>query len=254
MHHEEKIRRPFPIFHEWHPEEYQTTVHEGNWKAINDRNYIWGSYVWNMFDFGSHFRREGDAIGMNDKGMVSYDRKTKKDVFFFYKANWSPEPVIHLTNSRFKIRERDKIKVKVYSNLSDVELFVNGNSAGIKTGENATLVWKDIELKEGNNKVKAVGQRNGKTYTDTVIWVYEKNLILNAMIYFFRWFIKIFVVLLLAVALWMVRLLVKKQVRSRKKVFVIVILVLAILFLLAIVVGQILGAGLGINFFEYSLI
>jgi membrane protein YdbS with pleckstrin-like domain len=74
------------------------------------------------------------------------------------------------------------------------------------------------------------------------------------MIYFFQWFIKIFVVLLLAVAFWMVRLLVKKQVRSRKKVFVIVILVLAILFLLAIVVGQILGAGLGINFFEYSLI
>ena len=72
--------------------------------------------------------------------------------------------------------------------------------------------------------------------------------------YFLRWFIKIFVVLLLAVAFWMLRLLVKKQVRSRKKVFVIVILTLAILFLLAIVVGQILGASLGINFFEYSLI
>ena len=254
MHHEEKIRRPFPIFHEWHPEEYQTTVHEGNWKVINDRDYIWGSYIWNMFDFGSHFRREGDAIGMNDKGMVSYDRKTKKDVFFFYKANWSPKPVIHLTNSRFKIRKRDKIKVKVYSNLSDVELFVNGKSLGTKRGENATLVWEDIELQEGNNKVKAVGQRNGKIYTDTVIWMYEKNLILNAMIYFLRWFIKIFVVLLLAVAFWMLRLLVKKQVRSRKKVFVIVILTLAILFLLAIVVGQILGASLGINFFEYSLI
>jgi hypothetical protein len=72
-------------------------------------------------------------------------------------------------------------------------------------------------LNEGNNKVKAVGQRNGKTYTDTVIWMYEKNLILNAMIYFFRWFIKIFVVLLLAVAFWMVRLLVKKQVQVSKE-------------------------------------
>ncbi len=69
------------------------------------------------------------------------------------------------------------------------------------------MVWEDIELQEGNNKVKAVGQRNGKTYTDTVIWMYEKNLILNAMIYFLRWFIKIFVVLLLAVAFWMLRLL-----------------------------------------------
>ena len=135
-----------------------------------------------------------------------------------------------------------------------MELFVNGKSLGTKRGENATLVWEDIELQEGNNKVKAVGQRNGKIYTDTVIWMYEKNLILNAMIYFLRWFIKIFVVLLLAVAFWMLRLLVKKQVRSRKRVFVIVILTLAILFLLAIVVGQILGASLGINFFEYSLI
>ena len=135
-----------------------------------------------------------------------------------------------------------------------MELFVNGKSLGTKKGENATLVWEDIELQEGNNKVKAVGKRNGKTYSDTVIWMYEKNLILNAMIFFLRWFIKIFVVLLLAVAFWMLRLLVKKQVRSRKKVFVIVILTLAILFLLAIVVGQILGASLGINFFEYSLI
>jgi beta-galactosidase len=254
IHHEEKIRRPFPIFHEWHPEEYQATVHESIWKVINDRDYVWGSYVWNMFDFGSHFRREGDAIGINDKGMVSYDRNTKKDAFFFYKANWSQEPVIHLTNSRFKIRENDKINVKVYSNLGAVELFVNGTSVGTKTGENATLVWEDIELMEGNNKVKAVGQRNGKTYTDTVIWMYEKNLTLNAMIYFFQWLIKPFIVLLITMVFWMIRLLVKKQVRSRQKVFVIVILVLAILLLSAIVVGQILVAGLGINLFEYSLI
>jgi beta-galactosidase len=254
MHHEEKIRRPFPIFHEWHPEEYQTTVHEGIWKVINDRDYVWGSYIWNMFDFGSHFRREGDAIGINDKGMVSYDRNTKKDAFFFYKANWSEEPVIHLTNTRFKIRENDKINVKVYSNLGAVELFVNGKSAGTKKGENAVLIWQDIHLKEGNNKVKAVANINGKKYSDTVIWMYEKNLILESVISFFRWLIKPFIVLLISIVFWMIRLLVKKQVRSRQKVFAIVALVLAILFLLAILIGQILVSGLGFNLFEYSLI
>ena len=116
------------------------------------------------------------------------------------------------------------------------------------------MVWEGIELKEGNNKVKAVGHRNGKTYTDNVIWIHEKNLILNAMIYFFRWFIKIFVILLLPVAFWMLSLLVKKQVRSTKKVFVIAKLVLAILSIIAIMVGQIHGAALDIDFFEYSLI
>ena len=186
--------------------------------------------------------------------MISYDRNTKKDAFFFYKANWSQEPVIHLTNTRFKIRENDKINVKVYSNLGAVELFVNGKSAGTKKGENAVLIWQDIHLKEGNNKVKAVANINGKKYSDTVIWMYEKNLILESVISFFRWLIKPFIVLLISIVFWMIRLLVKKQVRSRQKVFVIVVLVLAILFLLAILIGQILVYGLGFNLFEYSLI
>jgi beta-galactosidase len=254
VHHAEIIRRPFPIFHKWHPEEFQATVHEGNWKAINDRPFVWGSFVWNMFDFGSHFRREGDAIGMNDKGMVSYDRKIKKDAFYFYKANWSEESVIHITNSRFVIREKDKIKVKVYSNLNEVELFVNGKSHGTKTGENATLVWENILLENGNNRVKAVGKRNGKTHSDSVVWMYEKNGAISFVITFLRWLIKPFIVLLLGLVFWFIRILVKKRTKSWRKILIVVLLVVAILILVAIIGAQIFGASQGVNLFEYSLI
>ncbi|GAB1452546.1 glycoside hydrolase family 2 TIM barrel-domain containing protein [Draconibacterium sp.] len=252
--HEEKIRRPFPFFHVWHPEEFQATVHEGNWKAINDRPFVWGSFIWNMFDFGSYFRREGDAIGMNDKGMVTYDRKTKKDAFYFYKANWSESPVIWITNSRFKIRESDKINVKVYSNIEGVELFVNGESAGTQTGENATLVWEGILLKKGNNRVKALGQKNGETFSHSVVWMYEKNTAVSFVVTFLRWLIKPFIVLLLGLTIWLVWLLAKRRFRKWGKVLAITALALIILILAAIVIAQVFGSGYGVNVFEYSLI
>ena len=252
--HEEKIRRPFPFYHEWHPEEFQATVHEGNWKAINDRPFVWGSFVWNMFDFGSYFRREGDAIGMNDKGMVTYDRKIKKDVFYFYKANWSESPVIWITNSRFVIRERKSINVKVYSNLENVELIVNGKSAGTKTGENSTLLWENISLQKGNNQVKAIGQKNGETFSHTVVWIYEKNAAISFAITFLRWLIKPFIVLLLCLAAWFIWLLVKRRVASWRKALVVFLLVITVLFLVLITIAQIFGSIYGINLFEYSLI
>ncbi len=253
-HHEEKIRRPFPFYHVWHPEEFQTTVHEGNWKAINDRPFVWGSFIWNMFDFGSYFRREGDAIGMNDKGMVTYDRKTKKDAFYFYKANWSESPVIWITNSRFTIREKNKIDVKVYSNLDNVELFVNGESAGVQTGEYATLVWKNILLEKGNNRVKAVGQKNGETFSHSVVWMYEKNVAISFVVTFLRWLIKPFIVLLIGLSIWIIWLLVKKRTVKWRKFLLIIALVLMILILIAITVAQIFGSRFGVNLFEYSLI
>lgn len=252
--HEEKIRRPFPMFHEWHPEEYQALVHEGNWKAIADRPFVWGSYVWNMFDFGSHFRREGDAIGINDKGMVTYDRKTKKDVFYFYKANWSDEPVIHITNSRFAIREKDEIAVKVYSNLDNVELFVNGELTGKQSGEYGTFKWENIELEKGNNVVLATGQKNGETFSHSVVWMYEKNAGLSFLVSFLRWLIKPFVVLLIVLVFLTFWMLLKKCVKGWRKVFTIILLIIAALLLITIIVGQIMGSKLGINLFEYSLI
>jgi len=252
--HEEKIRRPFPFFHPWHPEEFQATVHEGNWKAIAERPFVWGSYVWNMFDFGSHFRREGDAIGMNDKGMVTYDRKIKKDVFYFYKANWSEKPVVHITNSRFAIREKDEIDVKVYSNLENVELFVNGESVGKRQGKYATLVWKDVVLEKGNNVVKAVGRKNDKTHSSSVVWMYEKNTAISFAVTFLRWLIKPFIVIMIVLSIWFIWILVKKRVKSWRKVLVITFLTIVILILAAVIVGQIMGGKVGLNLFEYSLI
>ena len=191
---------------------------------------------------------------MNDKGMVTYDRKIKKDVFYFYKANWSNEPVIHITNSRFAIREKDKINVKVYSNLEKVQLFVNGESVGIQNGAYAKLVWEDVQLVKGNNVVKAVGQKNGKTYSNSVVWMYEKNKAISFAITFMRWLIKPFIVVLFVLLIWVIRLLVKKRVKRWRKVVVIIFLILAVLFMVAIVVGQIVLGKNGINLFEYSLI
>ncbi len=113
------------MFHPWHPEGDQTLYHEQSWKAISERPFIWGTYVWNMFDFSADFRNEGDAPGMNDKGLVTYDRKTKKDSSFLYKVNWNPDPIVHINDQRYIIHKSRKASVKVYSNLESVELFVN---------------------------------------------------------------------------------------------------------------------------------
>ena len=78
----------------FHPEEWQATVHEQTYYAIKRSGFAWGSFVWNMFDFASASRNEGDMPGMNDKGLVSYDRKIRKDAFYFYQSEWSEEPVV----------------------------------------------------------------------------------------------------------------------------------------------------------------
>lgn len=84
----------------WHPENWQTEYHIQNWKIISERPYVWGSFVWNMFDFGAAHRTEGDRPGINDKGLVTHDRKVKKDAFYFYKANWNPEPMVYIAGRR----------------------------------------------------------------------------------------------------------------------------------------------------------
>ena len=91
-----------------HTEEYQCLFHENYWKVLNQHPEIWGKFVWCMFDFASDGRAEGDHAGRNDKGLVTYDRKTKKDAFYFYKAVWASEPTVHITSQRFAARESKK--------------------------------------------------------------------------------------------------------------------------------------------------
>ena len=89
----------------WHPENWQTYYHMENWKIIAERPFVWGTFVWNMFDFGAAHRTEGDRPGINDKGLVTFDRKVRKDAFYFYKANWNKqEPMIYLAEKRCRLR------------------------------------------------------------------------------------------------------------------------------------------------------
>ena len=171
--HTDKLKPPNP-FGSPHPEEWQSFYHEENLKIFDERPFVWGTFIWNMFDFGSFFRKEGDHFGINDKGMVTYDRKTKKDAFFFYKANWSDEPVLHITSSRYIFREKAETQIKVYSNLDEVSLKVNGESFPGKSPEKGIVTWDGILLQNGNNGIIVSGSREGKTYYDDCTWVLEK--------------------------------------------------------------------------------
>jgi len=155
-----------------HSEEFQNLYHEESWNELDKRPYIWSKFIWNMFDFAVDSRDEGERPGMNDKGLVSYDRKTYKDSFFWYKANWSDKPVLYITSRRFTERKRSVVDVKVYSNLKQAELIVNGQSLGEKTlGKSHRLIWSDVALDMGENKIEVVGlDAEGKKLTDNIVW------------------------------------------------------------------------------------
>lgn len=116
-------------------EEYQAYYHEELIKQLYTRPYLWATHVWNMFDFGADARNEGGENGQNHKGLVTFDRKYKKDSFYAYKAWLSDEPFVHICGKRYVDRVEDTTKVTVYSNLPEVELFANGKSLGRKTAE-----------------------------------------------------------------------------------------------------------------------
>ncbi len=111
-------------------EEYQAYYHEELIKQLFTRKYMWATHVWNMFDFGADSRNEGGENGQNHKGLVTFDRKYKKDSFYAYKAWLSDDPFVHLCGKRYIDRVEDVTKVTVYSNLPEVELFANGESLG----------------------------------------------------------------------------------------------------------------------------
>ena len=114
-------------------EEYQAYYHEELIRQLFTRKYMWATHVWNMFDFGADARSEGGENGQNHKGLVTFDRKYKKDSFYAYKAWLSDEPFVHLCGKRYIDRVEDVTKVTVYSNQPEVELFANGVSLGKKT-------------------------------------------------------------------------------------------------------------------------
>jgi beta-galactosidase len=159
----------------WHPEEWQNKFHEVHWTLMAARPYLWGTFVWNMFDFASDGRSEGDRNGINDKGLVTYNRKIKKDAFYWYKANWNPEAMVHITSKRYSPRPLEANEVKVYSNCDSVALFVNGKQIGTKTSDDKMFIWSEVEFAKGSNNIEAVGFIKGKSIKDTCKWDIPKE-------------------------------------------------------------------------------
>lgn len=140
----------------WHPENWQAYFHEEHWRAIDSRPFLWGTFVWNMFDFGAAHRTEGEIAGKNDKGLVTFDRKHRKDAFYFYKANWNTtDPFVYITSRRLRERTATPQTVKIYSNQSEVELFLNGRSLGKRKPAYGICQWEDVNIQPGTNRVTA---------------------------------------------------------------------------------------------------
>jgi beta-galactosidase len=136
---------------------------------MRQRDWLWCKFLWVMFDFASDRRGEGDTMGINDKGLVTRDRKTRKDAFYFYQANWSEKPVLHITSSRYNPRPAGPMQVKVYSNCDQLELFVDKQSVGTRNGGEFVYTW-NVTLAPGKHKVQVVAMKNGKKHRDEVNW------------------------------------------------------------------------------------
>ncbi|MBR6767147.1 MAG: glycoside hydrolase family 2 protein, partial [Clostridia bacterium] len=165
-------------------EEYQAYYHEELIKQLFTRKYMWATHVWNMFDFGADNRAEGGENGQNHKGLVTFDRKYKKDAFYAYKAWLSDDPFVHICGKRYVDRVEDVTKVTVYSNLPEVELFANGESLGKKTAEDHFFYF-DVPNKGVTKLVAVAGDKKDESKivkVDTFNESYrlkEKGAILN---------------------------------------------------------------------------
>jgi beta-galactosidase len=159
----------------FHPEEWQNQLHEASWQELAQAPYVWGKFIWNMFDFSSAGRNEGDHAGRNDKGLCTYDRTTPKDAYYWYKANWTTTPFVYITSRRYIQRTSPTTGVKIYANTSAVTLTVNGTSLGTVSSANHIFQWSSVPLQMGNNTIQAMSTQGGQAYTDTVTWNYSPN-------------------------------------------------------------------------------
>ncbi len=134
-------------------EEYQALYHEHMAKMLDERPWIWSSHVWNMFDFGCAARDEGGVAGRNNKGLMTIDRKTKKDSYFIYQAYWSKKPMIHVCGRRYAQRAGETTEIRVYSNQPEVSLYLNGELVETKQADKVFVY--EVALADGFNTVVA---------------------------------------------------------------------------------------------------
>ena len=156
-------------YHNAHPqkrdytEDYQALYHEELARVFAQRPWVWGSYVWNMFDFGAAARNEGGVAGRNNKGLVTMDRKIKKDSYYVYKAYWTKEPMVHICGKRYAQRSGETTQIRVYSNQPTVALYVNGELLEVQSADKVFVFT--AALKPGMNTIVA---RAGDA-TDTAV-------------------------------------------------------------------------------------
>ncbi|MET3665360.1 glycoside hydrolase family 2 TIM barrel-domain containing protein [Caulobacter sp. 1776] len=171
LHQEDPPARPKPNGR-WHPEQYQALFHENAWRQLRARPYLWAQFVWVGFDLASDGRDEGDRPGINDKGLATYDRKTRKDAYYWYKANWSDAPMAYVTSRRFTERTSPTVDVKVYSNLKSLRLVLDGADLGERPVVDHVALWPAITLREGVNRL-TIADRDA--VRDTVAWTYRPS-------------------------------------------------------------------------------
>ncbi len=157
-----------------HTEEYQALYHEYMLKCFAKYPFIWATHVWNMFDFAADARDQGGEPGMNHKGLVTFDRKTKKDSFYLYQAYWSRKPMVHICSKRFKERGTEKITVKVYTNLPEVSLYRNGELLEKKQGDKVFTFTVSLD-KDSETKIEARAEIKKRTLKDTAVFEYRQK-------------------------------------------------------------------------------
>jgi len=153
-----------PMNHDY-TEEYANFYHHEMLKTFASRPYLWSTHVWNMFDFAADARNEGGIQGRNDKGLVTYDRKLKKDAFFIYKAYWTKEPMVYIAGRRWVDRAPEERNITVYTNCENVTLIVNGTEVESKAAVDHAVVFENVDLLDGGNTVTVVSGDASDTVT-----------------------------------------------------------------------------------------
>ena len=152
-------------------EEYESYIHEQNWATLRSKPYLWGTFLWNSFDFGSTTRNEGNAQDINTKGIVTFDHKYKKDAYYFYKANWTSTPTVHINSSLYTERAYRVADVRVYSNAPKTSLKVNGKLVGtLSECPDGICGWSGVTLSPGANTIVAAGSFPTGAVEDKVQW------------------------------------------------------------------------------------
>lgn len=158
-------------------ETWGTKFHEIQWGVISKHPYLLASYIWNMFDFGTPMSAQGGVHSRNMKGLITFDRKVKKDGFYWYKANWSKEPVLYMTQRRAVERENEVTSVTVYSNIGTPKLVVNGSEITEYSIGNTEVhyIFDVVRLQEGENILEVTATKDGKEYNDKIVWNYSTD-------------------------------------------------------------------------------